>query len=261
MPRLRSVGASGDKDCDPPMHLARTIPALLALALAGACAVPPSSDENVPDPYETQNRRIHAFNRQVDAAALGPAAGGYSAVPVPLREGVLNFSENILTPGWFVNNVLQGDLEGAGSNLFRFTINSTLGVGGIFDPASSFSLERDEADFGQTLYTWGVGPGAYVEVPLLGPWTQRDAAGFVVDVAINPVQLLDIPYPTAWILGAYMMTLLNDRTSFRESIGQTLHESVDSYAQTKDIYLQNRLFELQGGETQEYFDPYEDILE
>lgn len=236
--------------------------AVLMLALSlGACAVPRATDDDVPDPYEVQNRRIHEFNRGVDAAALGPAAGGYSGVPVPVREGLLNFSENILTPGWFLNNVLQGDLEGAGNNLFRFTINSTLGVGGIFDPASSFSLARSEADFGQTLYTYGVGPGAYIEVPLLGPWTQRDAAGFVVDVAINPIRLFEIPYPTALILGSYAVTLLNDRTAFSESIGQTLHESADSYAQTKGIYLQNRLFELDGGETQEYFDPYEDILE
>ena len=223
--------------------------------------MPPSSDEAVADPYEVQNRQIHAFNRQLDAAVFGPAAGGFSAAPGPLRQGVVNFSENVATPAYFVNNVLQGNLDGAGHNLFRFTINSTLGVAGIFDPASSFSLERREADFGQTLYTWGVGPGAYIEVPFFGPWTQRDAAGFVVDVAINPIRLLDLPYPTALIVGAYAVTLLDERAAFSESIGQTLHESADSYAQTKGIYLQNRLFELQGGETQEYFDPYEDILD
>ena len=236
-------------------------PVLLALGLIlplGACAVPPSSDEAVPDPYEAQNRRVHQFNRSLDAAAFGPAASGYSAVPIPVREGVLNFSDNIATPGYFVNNLLQGDLQGAGHNLFRFTINSTLGIGGIFDPASSFSLERREADFGQTLYTYGVGPGAYIEVPLFGPWTQRDAAGFVVDVAINPLQWSEIPYPTAVIVGSYVMGLLNDRASFSESYDQILYESADSYAQTRDIYLQNRLYDLQG-ETQEYFDPYEDV--
>jgi phospholipid-binding lipoprotein MlaA len=243
------------------MPVCRAMTALVAALVVAGCALPPSSDEDVADPYETTNRRIHEFNKKVDAAAFGPAAGGYSAVPGPVRQGVLNFSENVLTPGWFVNNLMQGDLEGAGHNLFRFTMNSTLGVFGIFDPASSFSLERREADFGQTLYTWGVGPGAYIEVPVLGPWTQRDAAGFVVDLAINPVQLLDVPYPTAIIFGSWLMTLVNDRTAYSESIGQTLHESADSYAQSKGIYLQNRLFELQGGETQEYFDPYEDILD
>lgn len=239
----------------------RALIALAALALAAGCAVPSAPDTAVADPYEVQNRKIHAFNKKVDAAAFGPAAGGYGAVPGPVRQGVLNFSENVLTPGWFVNNLLQGDLDGAGHNLFRFTMNSTLGVFGIFDPASSFSLERRPADFGQTLYTYGVGPGAYIEVPVLGPWTQRDAAGFVVDLAINPIRLLDVPYPTALIFGSWLMTLLGERTAYSESISQTLHESADSYAQSKGIYLQNRLFELQGGETQEYFDPYEDILD
>ena len=243
------------------MPVRRTITALAAATLVAGCAVPPGTDDAVPDPYEAQNRQIHAFNKQVDAAVFGPAAGGYSAVPGPARQGVLNFSENVLTPGWFVNNLLQGDLEGAGHNLFRFTINSTLGIAGIFDPASSFSLERRPADFGQTLYTYGVGPGAYIEVPILGPWTQRDTLGFVVDVAINPIRLLDVPYPTALIFGSWLMTLLDERTAFSESIGQTLHDSADSYAQSKSIYLQNRLFELQGGDTQEYFDPYEDILD
>lgn len=244
------------------MPVLRSLLAVFALmAPLGACAVPPSSDADVPDPYEVENRRIHEFNRQVDSALFGPAAGGYSAVPVPVREGVLNVSDTVATPAYFVNNLLQGDLEGAGHNLFRFGINATLGIGGIFDPASSFSLERREADFGQTLYTWGAGPGAYIEVPFFGPWTQRDATGFVVDVAMNPIRAFEIPYPTAVILTAYTMTMLNDRASFGESISQTLYESTDSYAQTKDIYLQNRLFELQGGETQEYFDPYEDILD
>lgn len=238
-----------------------TRPALLALALVaplGACAVPPSSDDAVPDPYEAQNRRIHAFNRQLDTTVFGPAAGGYSSMPVAVREGVLNFSDTVATPGYFVNNLLQGDLQGAGHNFFRFAINSTLGIGGIFDPASSFSLERREADFGQTLHAYGVGPGAYIEVPVLGPWTQRDAAGFVVDVALNPISVFHVPHPRALTLGAYTMTLLNDRTSFGESYDQILYESADSYALTKDIYLQNRLFELQG-ETREYFDPYADV--
>ena len=114
------------------MPVRRTVTALAAATLVAGCAVPHSTDEAVADPYEATNRRIHEFNKQVDAAVFGPAAGGYSAVPGPVRQGVLNFSENVLTPGYFVNNLLQGDLEGAGHNFFRFTINSTLGVAGIF---------------------------------------------------------------------------------------------------------------------------------
>lgn len=232
------------------MSLVRPLSLSLALVVPlGACAVPPSP-ETVPDPYEAQNRRVHEFNRGADAGVLSTAGEGYAALPPPVREGVGNFGDLVATPTYFANHLLQGKLDAAAENLFRFTINSTLGVAGIFDPASSFSLDRREADFSQTMYVWGVGPGAYQELPLLGPSTQRDTAGFVVDVVTNP-----------FILVSFVADTLNERGSFGESYDQILYQSEDSYAQTRDIYLQNRAFELEGGATEEYFDPYEDILE
>jgi phospholipid-binding lipoprotein MlaA len=193
---------------------------------------------------------VHQFNRSADSSLLSKAGGGYAQMPAPVREGIGNFGDFVATPTYFVNNLLQGKLDGAGVNLFRFTINGTAGIAGIFDPASSFSLGRREADFGQTMYTWGVGPGAYQELPLLGPSTQRDTAGFAVDIVTNP-----------FVLVSFLTDTLNERGAFGESYDQILYESADSYVQTRDIYLQYRAFELEGGEGEDYFDPYEDILE
>jgi phospholipid-binding lipoprotein MlaA len=227
-------------------------PVMLAPALVvclGACAAPPSP-EVVPDPYEASNRRVHEFNKGADSGTLSKASAGYVAMPSPIREGIGNFGDFVATPTYFVNHMLQGKLDAAGENLFRFGINGTLGIAGIFDPESSFSLERREGDFGQTMYVWGVPSGAYQELPLVGPSTQRDTAGWVVDIVTNP-----------FVLVGFTTDALTDRGSFSESYDQILHESADSYAQTRDIYLQYRAFELEGGEGEDYFDPYDDILE
>ena len=235
--------------------------ALGLVVLLGACSVPPSAGGVVPDPYEAQNRRVHAFNRGLDRALFRPAASGYGTIlPAPVREGVANFSDNVSTPGYVVNDLLQGRAEDAGHNFFRFAINSTLGVAGIFDPATSIGLERREADFGQTLYVWGAGSGAYLELPVYGPSTQRDALGAVVDIGLSPMRVLTPPQTDAAVAAAYVGTGLGERYTLRETIDQILYESVDSYVQTRDIYIQNRRFEL-GDETEDYFDPYADIFE
>lgn len=232
------------------MRSARTVLTALTLVVPlGACTAsrPP---EVVPDPYEASNRRVHEFNRGADSGALSKASEGYSAMPTSIREGIGNFGDFVATPTYFANHLLQGKVDNAGENLFRFTINGTLGIAGIFDPASSFSLTRREADFGQTMYVWRVPSGAYQELPLLGPSTQRDTGGWIVDIVTNPL-----------VLVSFVTDTLNERGSFSESYDQVLYESADSYAQTRDIYLQNRAFELEGGETEDYFDPYEDIIE
>ncbi len=232
------------------MHSARAFLMMVPLALTLAACTASRPPEAVPDPYEAQNWRVHEWNRGTDSGVLRNAGEGYSSLPAPIREGVGNFGDLVATPTYFANNVLQGKVDAAGENFFRFAINSTLGVAGIFDPASSFSLERREADFGQTMYVWGVGPGAYQELPLLGPSTQRDTAGFAVDIITNPL-----------VLVSFVSDALNDRGTFGESYDQILYESADSYAQTRDIYLQNRAFELEGGTSEDYFDPYEDNIE
>ena len=244
------------------MPVSRPVLAALAAALAlGACAAPDADRNLVYDPYEAQNRRIHAFNLGVDRAIFRPASTAYGVgVPEPVKQGVGNFASNLSTPSYFLNDVLQGRVEDAGHNFFRFAINSTLGVAGIFDPATSIGLPERESDFGQTLYVWGAPQGAYLELPLLGPSTERDAVGKVVDQMLDPLRRAVPSDARPVVLATRVGAGLGDRYALGGTLDQVLYESADSYAQTREIYLQNRRFELGEEVTEDYFNPYDDIF-
>src|SRR5690606_23512221 len=109
----------------------------------------------------------------------------------PVRQGVLNFLRNLRGPVIFANDVLQGEISRAGVTAARFGLNTTIGVAGLFDPASSMGLERHDEDFGQTLAVWGVESGPYIFIPLFGPTTVRDGAGRVIDIAFDPLTWLE----------------------------------------------------------------------
>jgi phospholipid-binding lipoprotein MlaA len=151
-------------------------------------------------------------------------------------------------------------LEPAGQNTFRFLLNSTLGIAGLFDVAQSFGLPEAHTDFGETLHVWGVGEGAYLELPLLGPSTERDALGRVVDIVFDPVTTVlsgrDASVATAFTLGSKV----GDRLRFGGAVDSVLYESADSYAQSRLLYLQSRRHQLSGQEENdaEAFDPYAD---
>lgn len=131
---------------------------------------------------------MYAVHDAMDNAVLEPAARGYRAVtPKPLRTGVVNFLRNLRSPMIFANDLLQGEFERAGVAAVRFGLNTTVGLGGILDPASGLGFERHDEDFGQTLAVWGVDSGPYLFVPLMGPTTVRDAGGRVVDTALDPI--------------------------------------------------------------------------
>lgn len=229
----------------------------LALAALSACTTPEGPTE-VFDPYEAQNRDVHAFNVAVDRAVLRPVAVAYGDLPRPVKAGVANFSENLDTPKYIVNDALQGDVEDGVHNLFRFIINSTFGIAGLFDPAGAMGLEPRDNDFGRTLHAWGADEGAYVELPFLGPSTERDAAGRVTDFVLNPVSYV-LPSDEAWISPASTVAgLVDTRSRLLGPIDGVLYESADSYAQSRIVYLQNRRFEL-GATEPDYFDPYEDL--
>ena len=132
----------------------------------------------VKDCFETVNRGIFAFNQAIDGLIFEPLAKGYLYLPSPIRTGTSNFVGNLSTLLTIPNNVLQGDFDIAGKNTLRFFVNTTVGVVGIFDPASAIGLNSYEReDFGQTLGSWGMGEGCYVVLPVLGPSTARDAIG------------------------------------------------------------------------------------
>jgi len=232
---------------------------LLAVASVAACAGSggqPTVD-GVYDPYENQNRKVHAFNRGLDRAVVRPAAIGYSTIlPDDIEDSVGHFAKNLGQPSVVVNSVLQGDLRGAGISTVRFLTNSVLGIGGLFDVATDFDVPQHDTDFGETLFVWGVGEGAYLELPVLGPSTQRNTAGKVVDLFTNPLSYaLDSPesyYGTV----AGVASGLGTRGRFTDTVDSILYESADSYAQARLIYLQNRRFELGDGEAATEIDPF-----
>ena len=228
------------------------------MALLGLAACSPGAANNgISDPNEAQNRSVHAFNLALDRNLLRPIANGADdALPDPVVEGVSNFAENLELPGRVVNNVLQLHLGKAVENTVRFAINSTIGIGGLFDPATAAGVYGKKTDFGETLHVWGVDEGNYVELPFLGPSTDRDALGQVVDFALDPLKLF-LPRDSNMPLIAKIAGKIADRGRYSETVDSILYDSADSYAQARLLYLQNRRFELGQAPADENFeDPY-----
>jgi phospholipid-binding lipoprotein MlaA len=227
---------------------------------------PAERTDGINDPYEAQNRAIHGFNKGLDKNLVRPVSKGYAVIPVEIRDRVNDFSENLSMPGVAINSLLQADFRGAGLATTRFLMNTTLGLAGFFDPSTELGIPDHTTDFGETLAVWGVGEGAYIEMPFFGPSTQRDAVGFVTDVFTNPLTFITInTSPEQYIpptarAGAW----LNDRDKFAGTIDSVLYDSADSYAQSRSFYLQNRRFELGTSGTSEedpYLDPYDPYLD
>ena len=235
--------------------------AVVTLVLAG-CAAPEGMDDII-DPFETTNRRTHELNKSLDRGFLKPASEVYaSVVPNPVSIGISNFSNFLDGPGDIVNNLLQLDLSGAATNTARFAINGTIGLLGVYDAASEAGLYADPTDFGETLHVWGVGEGSFVELPLIGPSTQRDTAGIVFDAFFNPFMAV---LQDEWKLsttGIKSLDLVGDRARFSTTVESVLYDSADSYAQSRLFYLQSRRNEL-GFEPakEEFFDPYDELYE
>jgi len=230
---------------------ARAAVALVAVGVLSACAAPPPPAIGANDPFEQTNRSVHAFNRGLDRALVRPASQAYGTVlPGPLQQGVSNFAANLELPGTILNNTLQGDLGAAASNTGRFLVNSTFGLAGILDPYTDLGVPEQSTDFGETLHVWGVGEGSYMELPFLGPSTSRDTLGTVVDLVIDPLGYV-LPSPEVnYARASRLASGLGSRYRFSDTVDSVLHESADSYAQTRLIYLQNRRFELgQGSST------------
>src|SRR5688572_26977733 len=151
---------------------------LLLTLLAAGCAHSPAYDPQ--DPLEKVNRAVFGFNEKADQYVLKPVAKGYDKItPQPVRRGIANFFDNLFYPTVIVNDLLQAKLKQGAFDLGRFVVNTTVGVVGIFDVATGWGMEKHEEDFGQTLGYWGVGPGWYLMLPLLGPSDNRDLVGRV----------------------------------------------------------------------------------
>lgn len=210
------------------------------------------------DPWEPYNAWMFEVNRKIDKYALKPIAQGYNWVmPDAAQRGVQNFFRNVQAPPRFFNNMFQGKLKGAGTELGRFLLNSTVGLAGFFDVAERLHLVTPDEDFGQTLGFYGVPPGPYLILPLLPPFTLRDATGYVMDIALNPINWLVFPIieiknvpslvahknrntTTIVQITARSIFTINERSLNLESFEGVEDATVDLYSAVRNAYLQKR---------------------
>ena len=194
------------------------------------------------DPWEPLNRRIHAFNNVVDRAVAKPLASAYVAVvPQPMRLGVTNFFDNLSSPRTFVNQLLQGRPRHAFQTLGRFVVNSTLGIGGIFDPASDLKMKRRSEDFGQTFGVWGWQRSRYLELPFFGPRTLRDTFGLAGDIPLSPVSRVENDKVRVGLQGLQLV----DTRSQLLSLDSLRAGAPDEYALTRDAWMQRRAYQIE----------------
>ncbi len=238
----------------------------LALAVLAACSAP-STPGGILDPYEPQNRRIHDVNVALDRSVIRPVAQAYgTGVPRPARRGIANFAANLSLPAKVVNNVLQLKAEDALTNAMRFAMNTTFGLGGVLDPATDMGIPERPTDFGETLHVWGVAEGNFLTLPVLGPATERRAAGIVVDLFTNPLAYVAAFSDGDAIRGgAAALAGVDSRYEHSATIDAILYDSQDSYAQARRLYLDNRRFRLgvdfQAEEADEIDDLFGDLYD
>jgi len=221
-----------------------------ALGLGGCAS---TAALNPADPFEPANRAVFEFNEEVDKAFVKPVAQAYRAVlPQPVRTGVRNFYGNLWDPWIGLNNLLQGKVEWALNDLFRFAVNTTFGLGGINDVATDMRLEKHNEDFGQTLGRWGVESGPYLVLPILGPSSVRDGTGLLVD----SYGYLPWRIPTwrkwdhyvAWRNSLTALGFVSLRASLLDAESVLEEAALDRYAFVRDAYLQRRRSLVYDGE-------------
>jgi len=203
---------------------------------AAAPTAPPVEPSD--DPLESVNRKVFWFNDQLDTYILVPVATAWDfVVPDPAQTSVSNFFANLRFPIDTVNNLLQGKVAYAATDVGRFAVNTTIGVAGFFDPAKSFGLEPHVEDFGQTLGWWGLSPGPYLVLPILGPSSVRDGGGLIVDYPLAVT-----PFFIEWYysLAARTIEIVNFRASILDQVKQAKEASFDYYSFVRSAYLQRR---------------------
>lgn len=219
---------------------------------------PPAASPASFDPWEKLNRRVHRFNMVVDRRVAKPLATAYvHAVPRPLRLGVSNFFNNLGQPVSALNALLQGKPKQAGQSAGRFLMNTTLGIGGLFDPATAANLPNRSEDFGQTLGVWGWKRSRYVELPLFGPRTLRDVFGMAGDSPMSPTRQVENDKIRVFLQGVQLVDVraqLLSTDSFREG-------AADDYALVRDAWLQRRNYQIGEDRKQPQDEPLPDYLE
>jgi len=226
----------------------------LPIALGIVCA-PAVAEKSDNDPLEGFNRAVFAFNEQADRFVLKPIAQGYRFVtPDPIERGVGRIFSNLGEILNVANSLLQGKMSQAANDSGRFLVNTTIGLGGIFDVADDFGLKQyDDEDFGQTLGAWGVGSGPYLVLPLFGPSSLRDAPARLVDGYANPINTVD-HVPTRNTI--YGVQVVSTRAALLDTEKLI---SGDKYTFIRDVYLQRRDYLVSDGALEDAFgDDYQD---
>jgi phospholipid-binding lipoprotein MlaA len=215
--------------------------AVAALAISGCSTVQTPSKE---DPWEGFNRTVFTVNDKVDQYALKPVAQGYQRItPKPVRDSVTNFFSNIGDVYNVANNLLQLKIADGVSDIMRIVINSTFGVGGLFDVATLAKLPKHDQDLGLTLGHYGVPAGPYVVLPLFGPSTVRDAVGTAGDTFVNPLTYVN-PAGLSW--GLYGLKLVSTRANLLGATDLIEGAALDRYSFVRNTYLQRRRYQLGG---------------
>ena len=219
---------------------------------------PPAAAPASYDPWEKLNRQVHRFNVVVDRRVAKPLATAYvHVVPRPMRLGVSNFFNNLGQPVSALNALLQGKPKQATQSVGRFLINTTLGIGGLFDPATAANLPNRSEDFGQTLGVWGWKRSRYIELPLFGPRTLRDVFGMAGDAPLSPTRQIEEDKVRVFLQGLQLVDVraqLLSTDSFREG-------AADDYALVRDAWLQRRNYQIGEDRKQPQDEPLPDYLE
>jgi phospholipid-binding lipoprotein MlaA len=230
----------------PSMRARALLPCLVVAVLLPACAtLPPGTQRDPRDRFERFNRSVYSFNSTLDRSVARPVARAYVKVtPAPVRTGIGNFFGNFGYTRVIVNDLLQGKLVRFLADTTRLLVNTTLGIGGLFDPAAQLGLAANDEDFGQTLGRWGVPAGPYLMLPLLGPSTVRDGVGLVADRYSEP----DTYLVEDWRVqaGLTVGSLIDKRASLLGT-DELLAQSYDQYAFLRSAYLQRREFQVKDG--------------
>jgi phospholipid-binding lipoprotein MlaA len=229
--------------------------ALIGLCALGGCATPPTDPDALAaykeanDPLEPMNRYFFDVNTAADELLFKPLAGWYYvALPNFAQDGIRNALRNLRTPVILANDLFQGETDRAGTTFGRFLVNSTMGLGGLFDVASRMGMNFHDEDFGQTLAVHGVHEGPYLMLPLFGPSNPRDLAGTVVDTLLDPLTYVGFVTNVKNIgLATTGLGLLDERARNLKTLDQIRKGSLDYYATIRSLYRQRRQDEINNG--------------
>ena len=218
----------------------------------GGCATLPTGKPDPSDRFERVNRSVYSFNRAIDHAVVRPAARAYVKItPAPVRRSISNFLSNLDYPVTIVNDFLQGKLHDGFSDVGRFGVNTVIGIGGLFDPASHWGMEKHNEDFGLTLARWGLQSGPYLMLPILGPSTVRDAPGRVADRFMTPTSYLN---NTGVEVGAFVAKGVTARAGVLD-MDTLIDSAFDPYAFVRNAWLQRREYQIHDGKMPETMMP------